>query len=53
MREGHLAAEHRVTSVALRERTHPEFAALRQTLLAELGVADPTRLRDTAARSQP
>ena len=37
MRDGHLAAEHRVDGHL--DRSDPQFLALRETLLAELGVA--------------
>ncbi|WP_312868516.1 ABC transporter ATP-binding protein [Amycolatopsis pithecellobii] len=40
MRDGHLAAQHRIGFDGPRDRKSPEFPVLRETLLAELGVAD-------------
>ena len=40
MREGRIAADHRVSAQA-RSRGHAEFVALRTELLAELGVVEP------------
>lgn len=40
MRDGHLAAEHRIAFGGPRDRKAPEFPALRESLLAELGVVD-------------
>jgi hypothetical protein len=39
MRDGHPAAEHRISFDGPRDRKSPEFQALRETLLADLGVA--------------
>ncbi|MET0390022.1 MAG: ABC transporter ATP-binding protein [Polyangiales bacterium] len=38
MRDGHIAAEHRLPTGAARDRASPQAAALRETLLKELGV---------------
>ena len=38
MRAGRIASEHRVADASLRDRSGPSFGALRETLLAELGV---------------
>ncbi|WP_236791503.1 ABC transporter ATP-binding protein [Amycolatopsis sp. GM8] len=40
MRDGQLAAEHRIAFDGPRDRKAPEFPLLRETLLAELGVID-------------
>jgi sulfonate transport system ATP-binding protein len=42
MREGHLAAEHRIAFAGPRDPENPEFARLRKTLLTELGVGAST-----------
>jgi sulfonate transport system ATP-binding protein len=40
MRDGHLAAEHRIALDGPRDRKDPGFPELRETLLAELGVVE-------------
>jgi sulfonate transport system ATP-binding protein len=40
MRDGHIAAQHRIPADAKRIRSDPQFAELRELLLAELGVAE-------------
>jgi sulfonate transport system ATP-binding protein len=43
MRDGHLAAEHRIAFTGPRNRNNPDFPRLRETLLAELGVTETTQ----------
>jgi sulfonate transport system ATP-binding protein len=40
MRDGHIAAQHHIPAGASRNRSDPQFAELRELLLAELGVAE-------------
>ena len=47
LREGTLAAEHRVAFEGERSRRNPEFEELRYRLLAELGVAADAELAET------
>ena len=42
MREGHLAAQHRIAFAGPRDPENPDFARLRKTLLTELGVGEST-----------
>ncbi|GAB2673892.1 ABC transporter ATP-binding protein [Saccharopolyspora gloriosae] len=53
LRDGHLAADHRVELAAGGDRTDPEFTRLRALLLAELGVTDGGEDAVPAASTSP